>query len=173
MNVMDATTVGTPLGPFSMLVDGDAGVRAAGFTDRPSSLQVELTSPWHTAALRVFGDLGAHSEAVNAYFGGDLHVLEDIPVIQTGGGFRMRAWQAMRRVPAGTTVSYAQLAAMAGNPRAARAAGAACAANLVPLLVPCHRIVGSDGNLNRYYYGLGHKRRLLEHEKAPRPPHLR
>ncbi|MGP4019367.1 methylated-DNA--[protein]-cysteine S-methyltransferase [Saccharopolyspora sp. 5N708] len=166
MNAMDATTLPTPLGPFSMLVDDDGAVRAAGFTVTPDSLLDELPLPWRTATLRACHDLGAYRDAVRAYFVGDHQALQAIPVLQTGKGFRMRAWQAMRRIPPGATVSYAQLAAMAGNPRAARAAGAACAANLVPLLVPCHRIIASDGGLNHYYYGLSHKRWLLEHEKA-------
>ncbi|MCI2416800.1 methylated-DNA--[protein]-cysteine S-methyltransferase [Saccharopolyspora sp. K220] len=171
MNAMDAATVSTPLGPFSMLIDNDGAVRAAGFTAMPGSLLDELPLPWRNATPREFRDLSAYRDAIHAYFVGDHDALRDIPVIHTGKGFRMRAWQAMRQIPVGTTISYAQLAAIAGNPRAARAAGAACAANLVPLLVPCHRVVASDGGLNHYYYGLAHKRWLLEHEKA-RPQRL-
>ena len=162
---MDATTVPTPLGPFSMLVDGNCGVRAAGFTEEPHVLLDELPFPWRTAPLRSVPDLGSYTGAVRAYFDGEVDALDVVPVIQTGVGFRARAWHAMRLIRAGTTISYAQLAARAGNPRAARAAGAACAANLVPLFVPCHRVLGSDGRLNHYYYGLGHKRWLLEHEQ--------
>ena len=72
----------------------------------------------------------------------------------------------MRQVRPGSTVTYTELAGSAGNPRAARAAGAACAKNLVPLVVPCHRIVRSDGSLGGYYYGLAIKRWLLAHERV-------
>jgi methylated-DNA-[protein]-cysteine S-methyltransferase len=143
---MYATTLPTPLGSFSMLVD-DNGVRAAGFTGDPSTLQPELPPPWRTASLHTADDLGPYTAAVRAYFDGEPQAFDLIPVLQSGDGFRMRAWQEMRRVNAGRTVSYRELAARAGNPRAARAAGAACAANLVPLLVPCHRVVRSDGSL--------------------------
>lgn len=165
--VIRAATLITPLGPFSVLGDDD-GVRAAGFTDDPGSLRDELAPPWRTAAVHEVDDPGEYTAAVRAYFDGDLDALDPVPVIQPGDGFRARAWREMRRVAAGSTISYRELAALAGNPRAARAAGAACAANLVPLFVPCHRVVGSDGGLNHYYYGLGHKRWLLDHESAAR-----
>jgi methylated-DNA-[protein]-cysteine S-methyltransferase len=163
--VIRAATLLTPLGPFSVL--DDDGVRAAGFTDDPGSLRHELAPPWRTAAVH-HDDLSEYTGAVRAYFDGDLHALDSVPVIQPGDGFRARAWREMRRVTVGSTISYRELATLAGNPRAARAAGAACAANLAPLFVPCHRIVGSDGGLNHYYYGLGHKRWLLDHESAAR-----
>ena len=70
------------------------------------------------------------------------------------------------RCAPGTTVSYAELAARAGGPRAVRAAGSACARNAICLFVPCHRIVRSDGGLGGYYYGLATKQRLLEHESV-------
>jgi methylated-DNA-[protein]-cysteine S-methyltransferase len=70
----------------------------------------------------------------------------------------------MRAIAAGTTVSYADLAARAGAPRAARAAASACARNAVCLFIPCHRVVRSDGSLGGYYYGLATKRSLLAHE---------
>jgi methylated-DNA-[protein]-cysteine S-methyltransferase len=74
----------------------------------------------------------------------------------------------MRAVPAGAVLSYAALAARAGKPRASRAAGAACAANLVAPVIPCHRIVRADGSLGGYYYGLDRKAWLLRHEGALR-----
>ena len=84
---------------------------------------------------------------------------------QPGSPGRQRLWDAMRAVPAGTTISYTELAARAGQPSAPRAAGAACAANLIALVIPCHRIVGSDGSLHGYYYGLPCKEWLLAHER--------
>lgn len=81
-------------------------------------------------------------------------------------GFRLRALEAMSRVPYGETVTYAELAGRAGNPRAARAAGHACATNPIPIVVPCHRIVGSDGGLHGYGGGLHLKEQLLRLEGA-------
>ena len=78
--------------------------------------------------------------------------------------FRRRVWEALRRIPAGETRSYGQIAAAVGAPRAARAVGTACAVNPVAIVVPCHRVVGSDGSLHGYAYGLARKRQLLDAE---------
>jgi methylated-DNA-[protein]-cysteine S-methyltransferase len=156
---MDAATVPTPVGPFSLVVAGD-GVAAAGFAADPGDLEMPADP------LTGTGDLAAAVAAVEAYFDGDLCALDAVPVRRQGGPFRVAAWDAMRRVPPGRTVTYTELAPAAGNPRAARAAGAACAHNLVPLLVPCHRVVRSDASLGSYYYGLPMKHWLLLHEGA-------
>jgi methylated-DNA-[protein]-cysteine S-methyltransferase len=156
---MYATTVPTPVGPFSLVVVDD-GVVAAGFAADPADLEMP------TGPLTGAGDLATATAALRAYFDGDLHALDSVPVRRRGGAFRVAAWDAMRRVPPGQTVTYTELAAAAGNPRAARAAGAACAQNLVPLVVPCHRVVRSDASLGGYYYGLPVKRWLLAHEGA-------
>jgi methylated-DNA-[protein]-cysteine S-methyltransferase len=81
-------------------------------------------------------------------------------------GFRRRALEAMSRLPFGETVTYKELATRAGNPRAARAAGHACATNPIPIVVPCHRVIGSDGSLHGYTGGLQVKEFLLELEGA-------
>jgi methylated-DNA-[protein]-cysteine S-methyltransferase len=97
------------------------------------------------------------------YNDGELAALDEVPVLQHGPDFRMRAWQAMRTIPAGEVLTYGDLASRAGNPGAARAAGTACALNTVMLFVPCHRIVASN-NLGGYAYGLDLKKALLKHE---------
>ena len=81
-----------------------------------------------------------------------------------GTEFQRRVWQAIARIPAGQVISYAQLARGAGRPRAIRAAAQACGANPVPLLVPCHRVVASDGSLGGFGGGLALKRKLLARE---------
>jgi AraC family transcriptional regulator of adaptative response/methylated-DNA-[protein]-cysteine methyltransferase len=88
----------------------------------------------------------------------------DIPVDVRGTAFQERVWQELRRIPPGETRSYAEIAAAAGNPRAARAAGSANGANHVPVLIPCHCVVRSDGSLGGYAYGLEIKSKLLERE---------
>jgi len=86
----------------------------------------------------------------------------DLPV----GKFARRVYEELLRVPAGTTVSYGELAEKAGHPRAARAVGTAMARNPVPLVIPCHRVIRSDGSLGRYGSDSAWKRRLLEHERS-------
>lgn len=89
---------------------------------------------------------------------------QDIPLDVAGTAFQERVWRELRRIPAGETRSYAQLAAAAGNPRATRAAGSANGANNVAVLIPCHRVVRSDGSLGGYAYGPDIKRELLRRE---------
>ncbi len=95
----------------------------------------------------------------------------ELPLDIRGTAFQQRVWQALRGIPAGSTVSYAQLAQRIGAPRAARAVAAACAANPLAVAIPCHRVVRRDGGLSGYRWGVERKRRLLELEAAgPDPP---
>jgi methylated-DNA-[protein]-cysteine S-methyltransferase len=84
----------------------------------------------------------------------------------TGTPFQHAVWKALLDVPPGETVSYAELARRIRKPKAARAVGAACGANLIPLVVPCHRVLASDGTLGGFSGGLAIKRALLKAEKA-------
>ena len=88
-----------------------------------------------------------------------------IPLDVKGTAFQEACWRELQRIPAGETRSYAQIAAAAGNPKAVRAAGSANGANNVAVLIPCHRVIRSDGNLGGYAYGLEIKRKLLEKER--------
>lgn len=101
--------------------------------------------------------------ALEAYVDGDLSRIETIAVSQPGSDFRQRAWRAMRNVPAGSVITYSALAQRVGNPGAARAAGTACAKNQIPIFVPCHRVVATQG-LGGYAFGLAVKEQLLRHE---------
>jgi AraC family transcriptional regulator of adaptative response/methylated-DNA-[protein]-cysteine methyltransferase len=91
---------------------------------------------------------------------------DSLPLDVHATAFRRRVWEALRRIPAGETRSYGQIAATVGAPGAARAVGTACAVNPVAIVVPCHRVVGSDGSLHGYAYGLARKRQLLDAEAA-------
>jgi len=106
------------------------------------------------------------AHALAAYFGGDLCELDALAVDPGGSAFQQAVWSALRAVPAGETVSYAALARGIGRPDAARAVGAACGANPIWLVVPCHRAIGSDGRLVGYAGGLQRKGWLLGHEQA-------
>lgn len=160
-----ATTVVGPIGALALLVYDDALV-AAGFGSTEEQYDRLRTS----APLRSVNDLGPFSAALTAYFDGDVRAMDTLPVLQPGGAFRQAAWKVMRDVPPGETITYAELATRAGSPLAARAAGSACAKNLIAPVVPCHRIVrGADApaarRLGGYAYGLSRKEWLLAHER--------
>ncbi|MGH3343419.1 MAG: methylated-DNA--[protein]-cysteine S-methyltransferase [Carbonactinosporaceae bacterium] len=167
--VLHSASVETAAGPFA-LVAYDGAVRAAGFTADVDRLVRMLDGGLRVRQLRRCADLGEITAAVRRYLGGELTACDCLPVVQPGrsgepaGPFQAAAWQAMRAVPAGRTLTYRELAARAGRPDAARAAGAACAANRVALIVPCHRVLRTGGALGGYLWGLPVKRWLLAHE---------
>ncbi len=162
-----ATVVDTPIGPLSLLVQGGRLI-AGGFTADPAVMHARLAVPLRALPMEAADPAGLPwlAAPLAGYFGGDLRALDAIPVCQPGPASRQRLWAALRAVPPGRTVSYTQLAAQSGNPRAPRAAGAACAYNLIAPVVPCHRALRSDGTLGGYYYGLDRKTWLLRHEGA-------
>jgi len=90
----------------------------------------------------------------------------DVPLASRGTDFQRQVWQALRQIPVGSTWTYAQLARQVGRPQGAQAVGAANGANPWAILVPCHRVIGSDGGLVGYAGGLDRKRWLLAHEGA-------
>ncbi|MEN3535375.1 methylated-DNA--[protein]-cysteine S-methyltransferase [Microbispora sp. ZYX-F-249] len=156
-------TLPTPVGPLAILAR-DGVLVAAGFTADPREMVARLSPSLRALPLRE-GDLGDAAEAVRDYLDGKVDALDRIPAEQPGTPTRQRLYEALRAVPAGTTVSYAQLAEKAGLPRtAARAAGAACAQNLIAPFVPCHRVLPSTGGYGGYYYGTSVKEWLLAHE---------
>lgn len=88
----------------------------------------------------------------------------DVPLDVRATRFQRRVWRVLRQIPPGQTLTYAQVARKCGMPRAARAVARACATNPVAVLVPCHRVVRSDGSLGGYRWGRGRKRALLQYE---------
>lgn len=148
----DVTVISTPIGHFTAVSSGGV-CHTAGF-----DMQTGPATP--DARIR---------RRLQEYFDGDAAALDHIDVLQSGPAFLMRAWEELRAVPAGTTVSYSELAARSGNPRAVRAAASACARNAVCLIVPCHRVLRSGGGLGGYGPGLERKRWLLAHERAAAP----
>lgn len=107
--------------------------------------------------------------ALKAYFDGDLRALDTLAVDPTGTEFQLRVWSALRRIPAGKTASYGELARRLRIPGAARAVGAANGSNPISLVIPCHRVIASDGGLGGYGWGLPRKEWLLRHEGALKP----
>jgi methylated-DNA-[protein]-cysteine S-methyltransferase len=157
------TTVPTPLGDMSLLGTEDC-LHVAAFADDLDELRDRLPASLRREPLKR-GETAA-AIALRDYFAGDVEALDRVEVSQPGGPFHIAVWREMRTISPGTTVSYSELAARAGAPRAARAAASACARNAICLFIPCHRVVRRDGSLGGYYYGLATKQRLLEHERV-------
>jgi methylated-DNA-[protein]-cysteine S-methyltransferase len=156
----------TPAGPFTILASEDNAVRAAGFTTDVESLLYPVHATLRDQP-RPRPDLGPVTAAVLSYLDGDLAAIDEVVVEQhTGGAFLAHAWDTLREVKPGQPVTYTELAELAGRPGATRAAASACARNAVALFVPCHRIIGRDGTLRGYRWGLDVKRWLLAHEQA-------
>ena len=163
MSTATWSTRDPPAGPFTAVVDDDGHVLASGWTASVDEL-LALVHRSLSPATVVEGDLGAVGEAVDRYHGGDLSVIDDVPVRQRSGPYRELAWDVLRTVPAGAPVTYTGYAEKTGRPAAVRAAAGACAFNAAALFVPCHRVLRTDGSLGGFRYGLAVKRWLLEHE---------
>lgn len=158
------STITTPIGPLT-LVASDGVLRAASFTDQPGEVHARLDAASRQRELvGATGDLGPITDAIRAYFDGEVHAIDSLPVEQAGNTWFQSAWKVMREVPAGSTLTYRELAARVSDPSNARVAGFACASNQIVLVVPCHRIVRTGGTLGDYYYGLDVKSWLLRHE---------
>ena len=119
-----------------------------------------------TEEIKTVRSIPIISDLVKDYFDGDLSAINGIQVRQPGGEFFQSVWKVMRKIPAGKTMSYADLAKRAGSENAVRAAGSACARNLIAPIIPCHRIVKSGGALGNYGFGLESKEWLLRFEGA-------
>jgi methylated-DNA-[protein]-cysteine S-methyltransferase len=119
---------------------------------------------WYPGEPRNRQPIAALRDTLGRYFDGDLAVLDTFAVELNGTPFQKSVWTALRRIPCGTTISYAELARRIGEPKAVRAVGTANGANPVAVIVPCHRVIGADGSLTGYGGGLDRKRWLLAHE---------
>jgi methylated-DNA-[protein]-cysteine S-methyltransferase len=152
----------SPIGTILLAFDGEA-VRGLEFSDSEARLHRALRLHYGLYALSEAGDC-PFAAPIAAYFDGDLAALDGIPVATRGTAFQRQVWAALREIPFGTTTSYGSLAAQIGRPKAVRAVGLANGANPVALIVPCHRVIGSDGSLTGYGGGLPRKEWLLRHE---------
>ena len=162
--MMLRTTQKTPIGSLS-IISREHILVAAGFTTHEVLLQGLSKSDQELDIKRV-GKIPIISELIDDYFDGDLQAIDGIKVDQPGEKFSQAAWKSMRKISPGKTLSYADLAKRSGSPDAVRAAGSACARNLIALVVPCHRVVKTGGALGNYAYGLKYKEWLLRHEGA-------
>ncbi|HEX3729808.1 MAG TPA: methylated-DNA--[protein]-cysteine S-methyltransferase [Opitutaceae bacterium] len=149
----------TPAGVFSLALDSTGAVAATAFGGR-ARLQSRLGP---ARLVRDERRASAARRAVLAYFKDPKKAFR-LKLAPAGTAFRLRAWKALARIPAGQTRTYGQLAAdIGGSPRAI---GGAMGANPICLILPCHRVIGSDGSLTGFAFGEGLKRRLLQGEGA-------
>jgi methylated-DNA-[protein]-cysteine S-methyltransferase len=155
----------TPIGGLIVVADEDGVLCAIDWTDHEDRLH-RLLRLHHPGGyeLRPSADPGGLTRAMDAYFAGELSVIDRLPVRTGGTPFQRAVWAALRGIPCGGTISYRELAALAGRPAAVRAAGHANGANPISIVVPCHRVIGSGGALTGYGGGVDRKRWLLAHE---------
>jgi methylated-DNA-[protein]-cysteine S-methyltransferase len=163
--LLHAFRVASPIGDLVGFLKDDA-LCAVGFGDEIGRTFAELERRFGPIDVRDARGKPDASRRLAAYVGGDLRALDDIRVDPGGTEFQRKVWAALRKIPAGRTASYASLARTVGAPTAVRAVGTANGANPVPVVIPCHRVVRSDGSLGGYGGGLDRKRWLLDHEKA-------
>ena len=150
-----------------VLVAGTArGICAVRLGDDRAALERELREDFPNASIeRGDRSFKAWIDAILAHLKQPANPL-DLPLDIRATAFQQRVWQALREIPSGQTLSYAQVAARIGKPSAVRAVARACASNPVALIVPCHRVVRTDGHLGGYRWGIKRKRALLDREKS-------
>ena len=162
---IDLDRYDTPIGVLLVATDDQERVRAIDLHGDESRLMPHLHRFFGVNAdIRRTAMPKKLKRALDAYFAGELNTLDDIPCVPDGTEFQLSVWTALRAIPAGQTLSYGALANRLGNPRAVRAVGLANGSNPIPLIIPCHRVIGSDGSLTGYGGGLERKRWLLAHE---------
>jgi methylated-DNA-[protein]-cysteine S-methyltransferase len=164
---LETARIDTPAGTVWLAAHGGALV-GAGFVEAAPRLLARLEARFGPLETRDVADPAGAVTALVRFLSGDLPALDAVPVDLGGTPFQRDVWSALRTIPAGSTITYAELARRVGRPRAARAVGAANGANPVSIVVPCHRVVGKDG-LRGYAGGLPRKEWLLAHEGVPSP----
>lgn len=160
----------TPIGTVLLVVDLQGNLRAVDWKDHLSRMLRLLRIHYGDGgfALEACHDPAGMTDALARYFKGDLSAIDRLSVQTRGSAFQCEVWSALRTIPCGTTTSYQQLAEQIGRPAAVRAVGAANGSNPVSIVVPCHRVIGTNGSMTGYGGGLHRKRWLLEHERQHR-----
>jgi methylated-DNA-[protein]-cysteine S-methyltransferase len=158
--------VATPIGELIVVADGDGNLRTVDWTDHETRMKRLLDRRYGKGSytLKPARNPGGLSSAMRRYFDGDLKVIETLPVKTASTAFQRSVWRALSRIRCGSTISYAELARRIGKPKAVRAVGLANGQNPISIVVPCHRVIGSDGSLTGYGGGLNRKKWLLNHE---------
>jgi methylated-DNA-[protein]-cysteine S-methyltransferase len=162
---LEVTEFESPIGKIVVALH-DARLCALRFAEHWPRMRPLLEKRFGQVDFRQAADPAGVITCLRKYFAGDFGALDAI-IIDTGGTpFQQRVWKELRKIPAGRTVSYAHIAMAIGAPTAVRAVGAANGSNPVGIVVPCHRVIGSNGQLTGYGGGIERKRWLLRHESA-------
>jgi methylated-DNA-[protein]-cysteine S-methyltransferase len=151
------TRIESPLGPLLLAAD-EAGLREIRFVNGRQPAQPELS--WKEGCA----PFGQTIRQLQAYFAGELESF-DLQLAPEGTPFQLEVWRRLCDIPYGETISYGELAGRIGNPRASRAVGLANGSNPIPIVIPCHRVIGSNGKLTGYGGGLPIKEKLLALER--------
>jgi methylated-DNA-[protein]-cysteine S-methyltransferase len=157
--------VDSPIGAILLAADGEA-LCALDYAGCEARMRELLRSRYGDVKLTSGASRSDHRSRLGAYFTGDFAAVNSIRIRPGGTAFQQSVWNAFRAIPAGKTMSYGEIAAGIGAPRAARAVGLANARNPIAIVVPCHRVIGASGALTGYAGGLDRKRWLLSHEGA-------
>jgi methylated-DNA-[protein]-cysteine S-methyltransferase len=157
----------TPIGHMLIVTDHNMSLRAIDWADCEQRMHRLLRIHYGDKGFRVEMRETACkvTDAINRYFQGDLSAIDSLTVETGGTSFQLAVWRALRSIPCGTTTTYAAIAMQVGRPAAIRAVGAANGCNPVGIVVPCHRVMGSDGSLTGYAGGIERKQWLLAHER--------
>jgi methylated-DNA-[protein]-cysteine S-methyltransferase len=158
----------TPIGTMLIVTDTEGNLRALDWSDYEPRMRGLLRRHYgeHGFSLEPGTAPPNVTRALQQYFAGELTAIDALPVKTAGTPFQREVWQALRTIPCGTTASYAGLAARIGRPAAVRAVGSANGSNPIGLVVPCHRVIGSNGALTGYGGGIDRKSWLLQHESG-------
>ena len=148
----------TPIGELRLLASAPEGALVGAYFDEPGAPARAPEDPDHRVLDQAATQLREYFEGARRSF--------DLPLAPEGTAFQRRVWAALGEIGFGQTRSYGEIAAAIGRPSASRAVGAANGRNPLPVIVPCHRVIGSDGSLTGYAGGLARKRWLLAHEGA-------
>jgi methylated-DNA-[protein]-cysteine S-methyltransferase len=155
----------SPIGPLGLATDGEV-VLGCSFEGLDGGLERTVRRLWPDADIASGEPAPTVVSALDQYFSGVRDALQEIEWRSPGEDFQSRVWRALADIPPGATISYGEMARRAGEPGAAQAAGVALNRNPIPLILPCHRVVGHDGALVGFGGGVERKRWLLAHEGA-------
>jgi methylated-DNA-[protein]-cysteine S-methyltransferase len=158
----------TPLGELLLVTDESGYIRAIDWNDYETRMLRLLQLHYGRHGFHLEPAQGPHDarKLMERYFAGEVNAIENVPVKTAGTPFQRSVWNELRRIPSGEFISYRKLAAQIARPKAVRAVGLANGANPIGIVVPCHRVIGSDGSLTGYGGGLDRKRWLLDHERT-------
>lgn len=158
-------TFDTPVGEMTAVFNG-AALCHLDFSDCPDRIERLLSHRFPAYEKMTKANPCGIRDCVRAYFDGDANAFNGLKLETGGTAFQQSVWRALRNIPYGRAISYAELARNIGNPKAVRAVGTANGQNPISIIIPCHRVIGSDGTLAGYAGGIERKRKLLSLEGA-------